>query len=197
MSETSKDTPTLVAFAAHIAEKFPELNGRAIAVSEVAPFKDKTNIPPLPMAIVALVGEVNDAGGTGGAGTVNVIDDVLLQFMFKPVKYEDTQGKDTPFFAFYDYEKLRNHLLDVIRDWRSPQNHSVSFKSLAVESDELAVYIEVRLEMEGRICTGASEGVPFGIKAGISVPKSVCEPHTTLPTECDLTPLCDPPAAHD
>lgn len=196
MSEVSKNTPTLVALAAHIAREFPELNGRSIAVSEVEPFRDKTNVPPLPMALVALVGEQNDASGRGGASTININDDVLLQFMFEPVKYSTASGADTPFFAFYDYEALRDRLLQTLRDWRTPRNHSVSFNTLAVESDELAVYIAMRLTIKGTVCSGATDAIQFTIDTNISQPRGLCEPCDTLPAECDLTPVCDPPAAH-
>lgn len=197
MSETSTvNAPLLVHFAANVAQAFEELQGRSIAVSEVEPFNDKTNRPSLPIAVTALINEQNtNANATGGATSVDVISDVLLQFIFEPTKYKDGQNQDTPFFAFYDYEAIRNRLLEFLRGYRGPGNESASYRTLDVESDEFAVYLAFRLNFRGKLCYGATASVPAVIDVKMRQPAGVCEPCTELPSGCDLTP-CDPPAAH-
>lgn len=182
----------LVDFARHVAEWFPELRGRSIAVSEVEPFKDKTNRPRLPMAVTALIGEQNTSTGAGGATAINIQSDVLLQFIFEPEKYKDSQNRDTPFFAFYDYERLRNHLLDCIRQYRSPDNHSIAYRTLDIDSDEFAVYIAFRLVFSGRLCAGETEAMDVRIISGVVPASTICKANNDLPSGFD----CNPPVAH-
>ena len=110
--------PLIVALAALVAEAFPELGGRSIAVSEVDPFNNKTSVPTLPIAFSALVGE--QAVQPENGGRTKLSSDVLLQFVFKPVKYTREDGAATPFFAFYDYEAIRDRLLTALNGWRTP-----------------------------------------------------------------------------
>ena len=138
--------PLIQALARAVAEWFPELGGRSIAVSEVDPFSDKTNVPTLPIAVTALVSENNaNASPTGGNTRIQLEADILVQFIFEPVKYQREDGQDSPFFAFYDYEALRDRLIIGLRDWRTPRGGAISYRALDVESDEFAVYLAFRL----------------------------------------------------
>lgn len=166
--------PTLPALAKAIAETFPELEGRSIAVSEVDPFDKSTNIPTLPIAVVALVGETGD-----GSKVPNLTDDILVHFVFEPVKYKKEDGKDSPFFAFYDYETLRDRMLSLARNWTSPRGSILRYRSLDVESDEFAVYIAMRFGMETRWCEPeelAAKPVPFVITTSVLGAAGKCPP---------------------
>lgn len=149
---TSNRKPTLVALAESLAEWFPELEGRALAVSEVDPFGNKTNVPTLPVAVVALVGESNAQSTGRGSARIEIQDDILIQFIFEPVKYKNEGGQDTPFFAFYDYENIRDRLIVGLRNWSTPRGGGVVFNTLDVESDEYAVYIAARLRTTENWC---------------------------------------------
>lgn len=196
MSETSTDRPPLLMdLAARIADAFPDMERRVFAVSEVEPFTNKTNRPRLPLAVVALVSEENTTSGRGGATSVQIQSDVLVQFAFEPVKYQTGDNQDTPFFAFYDYEAIRNRMLEMLRSYRGPMNESVTYRSLDVESDPFAVYVSVRIRVAGDLCYGATEAIDFRIKANVNAARGICEPCAELPPGCDV--VCDPPVAHE
>ena len=131
--------------AARVSELFPELNGRSIAVSEIEPFKDKREVPTLPIAVVALV------NGTGvqddhGGGRVTMTDSFVIEFIVHSERYK-TDGKVLPFYSFYNYEKVRNRLLSGLRSWTNDCNIGVSYKGIGVESDQFAVYITITVSM--------------------------------------------------
>jgi hypothetical protein len=184
MTEENRTLPHL---AATIAQYFEELEGRAVAVSEVDPFDKNTNIPSLPIAVVALVGEQ----GTG-RNTLELVDDVLVQFVFHPVKYKRADGNDSPFFAFYDYEDLRDRFIAMLQNYTSPKGARFYYRSLDVESDEYAVYIAIRLTGELSWCLPehlAPQPNPAGFTVGLRMqpPPSKC-----APTECPALPdPCD------
>jgi hypothetical protein len=173
---------TLPALANAIAGWFPELNGRALAVSEVRPFSDKTNIPTLPLAIVALLSEKGNATKNGINGLVTT-SEVLIQFVYTSHKYKDATGtSDTPFYAFYDYESVRDRLLTGLQNWRSPRKSVARFDALDVESDEYAVYISIKIMIETKWCDQSSDTDPCihdtqpvtNITFGLCAPKSDC-----------------------
>lgn len=175
----------IVAFAALVAANFEELGGRSIAVSEVDPFGDKTNVPTLPIAFTALVGEQASQSSNGG-GQIKLQSDILLQFVFTPIKYQREDGAATPFFAFYDYEALRNRLLAAVHGWRTPNNGGLAYKSLDVTSDEFAVYIAFRFTASEVWCDAQTSGALFNING---IASSICAPGTLY---CDPTTTPDP-----
>ena len=164
---------TIPALANAIADTFPELGGRSIAVSEVQPFGDKTNIPTLPIAVTALVKETGKQVQHGG-GQIELTDDILVQFIFEPVKYTLSGGSDSPFFAYYDYESIRDRMLSMTQNWRSPRNAGLSFKQMDVESDEFAVYIAMRFSLSEQWCPQDEGPQPSKMKivGRVLVPKS-------------------------
>jgi len=143
--------PTLPALAKAIATNFPELTNRVVAVTEVEAFNQTSDSVKLPLAIVALLSEKGTQRADGG-GNVNVEDDIIVQFMFTPEKYTNAEDRDTPFFAFYDYEALRDKLLSLTSFWRSPRNGGLSYQSLELETDESAVYVTFRFKLTEKLC---------------------------------------------
>jgi hypothetical protein len=135
--------PLILDVAEKVGVWFPDLGGRSIAVSEVDPFNNKTNIPTLPLAFTALISETG-AQPTNGGGKITITSDFIIQFMYEPVKYNRADGTVTPFYAFYNYESLRNRLLTFMHSYRTPNNGGVSYLSLDVESNEFAVVITFR-----------------------------------------------------
>lgn len=144
-------TPLVVALAALIADRFPELGGRSIAVSEVDPFNNKTNVPTLPIAVTALLGETATSSKYGG-GKIELTQDVMAHFIFEPVKYSRADGAESPFFAFYDYEAMRDRMIAATMKWRSPRGASLAYVALDVESDEFAVYLTFKFRATETWC---------------------------------------------
>lgn len=134
---------TLPALARAVAAAFPELNGRCIAVSEVDAFDGETHLPRLPFGLVALVGETSTQGLNSG-GHIPIEDDILVQLLFDSKRYLTADRANSPFFAYYDYETVRDRMLAVTKGWRSPRNAGLAFRTMAVESDEYAVSISFR-----------------------------------------------------
>jgi hypothetical protein len=173
------------AVAAAIAVHFQELGGRSIAVSEVDPFDGKTNVPTLPLAITALVGEEGTQSENGG-GKIELTSDILVQFLFDPLKYKRQDGADTPFFAFYDYEALRDRLLEMAVDWTSPRGGRLAYRSLDVESDEFGVSIAFRLRIKEQWCRPKAD-----VPSPVVIISSMCAPATCEPQECQPSDPCN------
>lgn len=187
----------IVQLATDLAKWFPDLQGRAIAVSEVDALDNKTNMPTLPICIVALIGELGVAPKHGG-GRVELIQDVIIQFMYKPVKYNRADGAETPFYAFYDYEPLRNRLLTFLYKYRTPRNGGFSYQSMDVSSDEFAVHITFRYKTSEDWCpdpvtldecASVFDGEPSG-PFTMKIVGRVLQPRSTKP--CDPCEDCEP-----
>lgn len=152
MGEVDKTLSLLPAIAAHVASLFPELEDRSIAVSEVEPFDAKSNVPTLPMAFTALVSETN-IGSARTGGRITLQDDVLIQFLFPPVRYTRMVDKaQTPFFAYYDYEIIRDRMLAGFQNWRTPRGGAVIFQSMDLDSDSYTVAIAFRFRTNEEWC---------------------------------------------
>ena len=185
------------ALAQQIAERvsviFPELNGRSIAVSEIEPFKDKREVPPLPIAVVALA-----PGGTGeqnkhGGGRVRMTDNFVIEFIVKSERYKD-ERRVLPFYSFYNYEKVRTRLLSGLRSWTSENNIGVSYKSIGVESDQFAVYITITVSMTFDWCDPEPQAPVMVLGAGsITIRSAAHEPQNNNCPRCeraDCTGIC-------
>lgn len=192
---------SLVEQLAHdVGQWFPELGGRSIAVSEVAPFSDQTNVPSLPLAFVALVSEEGNQTKNGG-GNIELTPDIIVQFMFTPVKHTRANGETLPFFAFYNYEPLRNKLLHMMQGWRTPSNGAISYRSLDVEANEYAVHVTFRFRVTERWCRPEDEEAVAVLTASsitttVVPPRSLCCPDDSLCPEpedpCDAARLANP-----
>jgi len=125
-----------------VAAAIPELEGRAVAVSEVQPFASKLTVPTLPIATVGLINERASQSKTGG-GRIRLESDIAIFLFLEPVKYTLKNGADSAFFAYYDYEDIRDRILSYIRN-KATIGANLSYNGLAVNSDEFAVYIELR-----------------------------------------------------
>lgn len=176
----------LPALAKDLAGWFPEVGGRFFAVSEVEPFDNATNVPTLPIGFVALVAEAGTQ--TTPNGHITLLDDILLQLAFEPVKYKTEGGADSPFFAYYDFEPIRDKLLALTKGWRSPRNVGLMYRSMDVEATELAVYLNFRFAAETRWCYPeeyAEDPVALDIVARTHMPRSTVPCAEPCPPETD------------
>lgn len=171
----------LPALAAQISIWFPELEGRAIAVSEESVTKE--NMPTLPVCTVALLRETgNDNVATDD---IQPEEEFFVSFWFKPVRYTRADGSDTPFWAYYDYETLRDRFLTQLKNWRSPRNEPIKYMELTVQSDHFAVIVTFRLRHKFIFCpiddtidpctpTILREGLPAQVDYHIVPAESPC-----------------------
>lgn len=187
---TDAPSALIPALAAACAKWFPEMDGRFIAVSEIEPFDNASDVPTLPIGFVALVSETGTQGNTGGL--INISDDVMVHFAFTPVKYKNAEGLDTPFFAYYDYEPIRDKLLSYTQAWRSPRNMGLQYRGMAVEATPLAVYITFRFTVAGKWCQPdefAAKPIDFTIIANT---KSVALTKPCAPACAPQPDPCEP-----
>jgi hypothetical protein len=188
--EVQKSTRFLPTLAEAVAEWFPELGGRSLAVSEVT--INKQNIPTLPLAMVAF------ARGTG-EGTKNnryvfdMADAFVIEFWLQPERYKKKDGSTTPFWSYYDYEAIRDTLLANLAAWDYEGGERVSYRGLSIEADELAVTLTFAFVAEFRWCTQPL-AKPIGVVGPIEF--NLCADQTCCLPDCldDSVPVdsCHP-----
>lgn len=178
-SSDSDQKVLIIELANAVAQWFPDLEGRSIAASEIEPFNNITEVPTLPIAVSALLSETSDQT-QNGASRVELTTEIMLVMMLKPVRYQRTDGAETPFYAFYNYEPIRDTLLENLKDWRTPRGGSVSFRQLDVQSNEFAVYVSFRLVAVEKWCPTSEPEKPYPLHiltriCPPSVPDICCE----------------------
>ena len=159
MEAVSLATPPALASA--IRGWFPELNGRSIAVSEIDPIS-KTNMPKLPICFVALMKEVGNGSGSGSNAKATPEELLMVSFVFEPERYQREDGGESPFWAFFDYDSLRDRLLTFLLGWKTPRGARLNYFGLDVESDSFAILINFQFKHNFTWCP-IEEGDP-GIK---------------------------------
>lgn len=170
------DIELLPAIADAIRGWFPELEGRAVAVTDAKITKE--NLPTLPLAMVAPLRQVYTHNSGGRMG---VDDGFIVAFWLKSVREVGVNG-ETPFWSYYNFNAFRNKLFDLFAGWRTPQNGAVRFVSFDVDSDDYAVMLSFRMRATYDVCV--SEAVPQG----------ACEPtvHTDGQPGWIRAKLCKP-----
>lgn len=138
--------PLLPALAAAVAGWFPDLGGRSIAVSEAQITAD--NVPTLPLAMLALLDEESDQRTARSNAPATLTERLMLQFWIAPERYKRADQSESPFWAFYNYEPLRDRLLAELAIWCSPRGGRVVYRRMDIESDALAVVISFTLTHE-------------------------------------------------
>lgn len=129
----------LPALAKQIGEWFPELGGRAVAVSEADITKE--NIPTLPLAMVGFSRGVSEHPVNSAAYTVTMSDSIVVEFWLEPARYKRGDGTETPFWSYYDYESIRNVLLVNLLNWRGPNHEKFAYRNLTIEATPLAIIL--------------------------------------------------------
>lgn len=156
MAGTAQTVPFIPAFAAFIAEKFPALEGRALAVSDVE--LNAENIPKkLPIAVLALQNE--DAVWSERSNMAPEITEVIqLSFIMKPERYVRSDGTESPFWSFYNYHQTRNTLVQALMDYRTPQGGRVRYRQMRQAGDQLTTEITFTLTHHFRWCGDETAG---------------------------------------
>lgn len=165
----------LPALADAIASWFPELGGRALAVSDVTVTKD--NVPTLPLVMVAFTRGMGVSPTRNSVGEITFEDNFVIEFWLEPLRYKKSNGTETPFWSYYPYESIRDTLLNNIIRWESPSGERMGYRSLIVQADSLAVTLTFGFVAISQWCPERTEfGDPFSIGFGLCAPKGVCMP---------------------
>lgn len=148
--------------ARNLREWFPQLEGRAVAITESEPFS-QDSMPTLPLAVVGVLEE--EYSGSDSVRTV-----YSVEFMFNPSRYNLAAGGESPFWTYFDYEPLRDTLADRISSLGK-----LRLLRMTMDSDPGAVYISFRISRESRWCppepeetcpkSGDGQGLEISIRA--------------------------------
>lgn len=137
----------LPALAEHIAKSFPELNGRAVAVSEVEVKKDA--VPTLPVCMLAL--EHESGGGKQITNQLSLTETFIIDFWLKP-KTIDAYGQSIAFYAFYDYETIRNRLIEALNKFEYEGIGTLYYVKLEPDVTSFAARLKFTFERQALWC---------------------------------------------
>jgi hypothetical protein len=179
-----QETRFLPALAEQLALWFPELGGRALAVSEVSITKD--NVPTLPLAMTAFIRSTANPPPTSKSTIYEIVDTFIVDFWLEPARYKKTNGTETPFWSYYDYEAIRDTLLTHLSRWDAPGGERIAFRGMTIEAEPLAVTLTFTFMATYRWCAPKQDVFPEGFIKGVRF--HLCTP---------LSECCDPECFDD
>lgn len=159
-----EDKQLLPVLADRIATWFPELNKRSVAVSDATITKE--NIPELPLVMVAFAEESSDDPKDTSKSIINIEDSFMIEFWLKPDRHKRKDGKESPFWAFYDYTGIRNRCLQMLHRYVGPNQERFKYVGMTQDSTHQAVIITLSFIATYQICISDVEDDP-------------CEPSTS------------------
>lgn len=177
---------TLPALAIAISAWFPELRGRVLPVADTDVTAE--TMPELPICLMALVRE--GVGPRNTARTPHIIEEYVVDFWFKPSRYTNPQdGTDTPFWGYYDYDKIRNKLIANLNAWQTPRCGRLSYRGLDVDVNQYAVMLTFRFAtdyfLSDVVDSDPPDGQPVLITSSICAPTAMYCPEDAPPEETD------------
>lgn len=160
-----------------VAEWFPELDGRAIAVTEIDKITPD-NRPTLPIAILAFNRELSEHPYKGNRSPI-LTDDFVIEFWFAVKKYAKKDKSQSPFWQYFPVEAYRTKLLGyILRESKRHDDWGIQYISMDLTTDPQAVMLTFRFNRNYMWCepvTPDDEEQPFILTAGICGPGSSCE----------------------
>lgn len=187
----SPSTPEALAEALRIW--FPEIAGRAVAVSDMTDL-DETQ-PALPLMLVA---SVSDEVQSYANDLPRDMREELVVFLWQTsARFERADGSgESRIHRHYDHRRVRDHLIANLDGWETPDGGVIRYRGFALElmHGEATVSFVFRLRHEYRWCPPAPSEAPRPIEiAFMAGPK----PRVPCPPPCDPPPCapCDIPVA--
>lgn len=160
--------------ATWVADWFPDLEGRAVAVTDGD--ITKANRPTLPFSLVALNREdatPATSSSRSGDGNIEIVEDFIIELWFKVERFtlagsQVEAGVEKPFWAYYPTESIRNRLVSkMYRTFSDSANKSlgsISYTSMDIAADPQAVVLTFRFSRTYIWCPmddEEDEEVPF------------------------------------
>ncbi len=171
---STSDIRLLPALAEAIAEWFPELEGRSLAVSDATITKENT--PTLPLVMCGFVKSMGKSPSNSYNGIVNVEDTFVVEFWLKPVRYKNDKG-ETPFWSYYPYEQIRDTLLTNITRWPTPNGERIAYRAMHLTADPFAVTLTFGFIASFQWCaSNPPQGDPFKISFNLKPAPGICWP---------------------
>jgi hypothetical protein len=167
----------LPALAEAISEWFPDLGGRVLPVLDTEITDD--NMPTLPVCFLAFARERDGPRGTPRKPAP--VEEFFIEFWYKPQRYAGSDGKQTPFWSFYDYAALRRKLVSHVYAWDAPSGGQLRYLTLEVEPTSYAAIFTFRFSHEFFMCLDEDEyaGDKFTITTSLCMPQGICTPEDT------------------
>lgn len=150
----------LPALAEEIKLWFPELEGRALAVSEAEITKE--NVPTLPLVMVAFARSVSSQPANSAQFSIQMSDQIVVEFWMEPSRYKRQNGTETPFWSYYDYEAIRNVLLSHMVNWEGPAGERFAYREMRIEATPLAVVLTFMFLATFKWCADDTTEPPDG-----------------------------------
>jgi hypothetical protein len=183
------ETRFLPALAEQIAIWFPELGGRSLAVSDANITKE--NVPTLPLCMVAFARGTGDPPARTNTDIFDATDTFVVEFWLEPSRYKKSNGSETPFWSYYDYEAIRDTLLSHVAFWETPGGERIGYRNLTIEADALAVTLTFGFVATYRWCAAPPP------KPDCIITKPIGFRLCTPPAECCLPECFDDPPKDD
>lgn len=181
------ETRFLPAVAEAVGRWFPELGGRSLAVSEVSVTKE--NVPTLPLAMTAFARSTSEQPTKNNVSIYDVVDLFIVEFWLEPARYKRANGTETPFWSYYDYEAIRDTLLENLVHWQGPNGERVAYRGMTIEAEPIAVTITFTFATQFRWCPSNKAPPPDGIVEKIAF--NLCTPlNSCCPDPCPPVDPC-------
>ena len=179
----TQETRFLPALADAVREWFPEVGTRSFAVSESTITKE--NVPTLPLVMVAFMRGTSEQLMRSSSESFEIVDNFVIEFWLEPARYKRANGTETPFWSYYNYEKVRKTLLDNLARWPAPHCEQIAYKALAINATPLAVTLTFGFSATRRYVAEVNDlGEPFEIGFCLT-PDETC-----IPDPCEILDPC-------
>lgn len=163
--------------ARYVAQWFPELGGRAIAVTDTDSITAQ-NRPTLPVAILAL-NRSTGAHAYKTSTSPEIADDFLIEMWFEVKKYAKKDGSESPFWQYFPYERIRTRLLkNILDESRRREDWGVQYISMDVATDPQAIILTFRFTRNYMWCepvTPDDEETPYVLTMSVCDSPSDCK----------------------
>lgn len=173
--------------AAIVGDEFSvELEGRSYAVSDAE--ITEQNVPTLPVAMVALNVETAQHAWQGNSSPT-IQDDFLIEFWLKNERYRKEDESESPFWAFYDYEAIRDKLLNrLIEESHKREDWGIQYVSMDLNVNPYSIILTFRLNRNYKWCRPDVEGdepKPYKVLLKLCPAEDICDPCEQEKESCD------------
>lgn len=159
--------------ATEVRRRFPELQGRAFAVSEIEPLRAPSVPLTLPLAAVALLRIVNVGDPDDHLSLQELF---VVEFMFQTAAYQTQEGRATMFVSFYDYEDIVERMGNLCMEWITPRRSRLKFQRMNIEALPRFVCMSFTLAHNWRWCPGEETPPRLRPRLRMVSCKIPCEP---------------------
>lgn len=153
---TYSNHATLPEVAQAVAKEFTEMGGRAIPVVGIdgKAFLTEQQAITLPYALIGLDdGQGERSGVIIRKSNMSINDTFVIEMAFQAVKYKFKNGAETPLWAYFDFEKIRDRLFKALIELGEDRDIMFQYVSMDISSDQRGVYIEFTIRQSYEWCS--------------------------------------------